>query len=280
MGNEIVMQAGESGGLGALRLAGFVRNSRGDDQGTGRRLGRYALVYSLRGECEYWDEVNGSKVVGPGELFFLFPEIAHRYGAKRGGSGWDEFYVVFEGPVFDLWRRVGLLDPRRSFLSLEPVSYWTKRLQSCLAAPGLDGDRASLMRVVRLQEVLWEALSADEWRTDEPPWLREACSRLADPEERRVGLKGMARHLGVSFETFRKGFRAVTGKPPARYRAEKLVEEAARLLARGQWSSKEIAERLGFADEFHFSKRFKQVVGVPPREFRRRMAGEKTLSEK
>jgi AraC-like DNA-binding protein len=31
---------------------------------------------------------------------------------------------------------------------------------------------------------------------------------------------------------------------------------------------KEIAERTGFADEFHFSKRFRQIVGQSPGRFR------------
>jgi transcriptional regulator GlxA family with amidase domain len=30
----------------------------------------------------------------------------------------------------------------------------------------------------------------------------------------------------------------------------------------------EIAELTGFADEFHFSKRFRQIVGQPPGRFR------------
>jgi transcriptional regulator GlxA family with amidase domain len=88
-----------------------------------------------------------------------------------------------------------------------------------------------------------------------------------------VELDALARQLGVSFESFRKGFRAATGKSPARYRSEKRVEAAAQLLASSCLSSKEIAQRLGFADECHFSKRFKQLTGVAPRDFRRRVCG-------
>jgi transcriptional regulator GlxA family with amidase domain len=33
-------------------------------------------------------------------------------------------------------------------------------------------------------------------------------------------------------------------------------------------SLKTIAERTGFADEFHFSKRFRQIVGQPPGQLR------------
>jgi AraC-like DNA-binding protein len=38
-------------------------------------------------------------------------------------------------------------------------------------------------------------------------------------------------------------------------------------------SHREIAESLGFRDEFHFSKRFKQWAGVPPRDVRRAAPG-------
>ena len=34
-------------------------------------------------------------------------------------------------------------------------------------------------------------------------------------------------------------------------------------------TNKEIAYRLGFCDEFHFSHRFKQIMGKSPQRFRR-----------
>jgi AraC-like DNA-binding protein len=36
-------------------------------------------------------------------------------------------------------------------------------------------------------------------------------------------------------------------------------------------TNKEIAERLDFCDEFHFSRTFKSVVGLTPAQFRSKM---------
>ena len=41
----------------------------------------------------------------------------------------------------------------------------------------------------------------------------------------------------------------------------------------GEAFIKQIADELGFCDVFHFSKAFKQVVGLTPSDFRRRVRG-------
>jgi len=78
----------------------------------------------------------------------------------------------------------------------------------------------------------------------------------------------IARALGLSYETFRKEFARETGQPPARYRLHRLIEQARLLIAGRNLSNKQIAETLGFYDEFHFSRHFRQVSGQSPREFR------------
>jgi AraC family transcriptional regulator len=51
------------------------------------------------------------------------------------------------------------------------------------------------------------------------------------------------------------------------------VIRAQELLATTQLSLTEIALTSGFADHSHFSRRFHQLMGVAPREFRRLAAG-------
>ncbi len=46
------------------------------------------------------------------------------------------------------------------------------------------------------------------------------------------------------------------------------IEQACVLLRDHTLPFKAIAERTGFADEFHFSKRFRQIVGQPPGRYR------------
>lgn len=58
---------------------------------------------------------------------------------------------------------------------------------------------------------------------------------------------------------------------PARLRAEWTVEAGCHLLQYTGMTGAQIAERLGYADEYHFSRRFKQLRGETPTQFRRHL---------
>ena len=47
-----------------------------------------------------------------------------------------------------------------------------------------------------------------------------------------------------------------------------VIEHACRLVHEERLTNREIADQLGFSDEFHFSHRFKQVTGRSPAQFR------------
>lgn len=268
---RILLKNAETVGLGAVRLAAIARQSARDSTQTERRLGKYALVYSLQGRCSYWDEQNGGRILEAGDLLILFPEIAHRYGAEPGDQ-WDEFFIVFDGPVFDLWREKGLLDPHNPVISLHPVPFWSSRLEACLEVGGATGKLATLLRVCALQSLLTDILSIQApsgSNPGTPPWLDRACALLGDITHSSASLDTLARALGLSTETFRKKFVTAMGTSPGRYRTKKTMDLACSLLLETRLSGKEIASQLGFSDEFHFSRRFKEISGLSPSEFRR-----------
>jgi AraC-like DNA-binding protein len=81
----------------------------------------------------------------------------------------------------------------------------------------------------------------------------------------------VAARLGVSEATLRRRFRSATGKTLKRFHTELKVRMAMELLeANRRLSLKELAEHLGFYDQFHLSKTFKAVTGSSPREYRAR----------
>ena len=77
--------------------------------------------------------------------------------------------------------------------------------------------------------------------------------------------------MGMPYETFRRRFTREIGIAPARFRAERTIEAACHLLQYTGMAGAQIAERLGYADEYHFSRRFKQLRGETPTQFRRRL---------
>jgi AraC-like DNA-binding protein len=50
-----------------------------------------------------------------------------------------------------------------------------------------------------------------------------------------------------------------------------MVDRACELMQERRLTDKQIAESLGFCDEYYFSRRFKQMTGRSPRAFRRQM---------
>jgi AraC-like DNA-binding protein len=257
--SRIVYQSDTGSPLGRVTLAGFLKNHTGPGPNM-RVLGSYALMYLLRGPGLYRDARGVRSELVTGDLLLVFPNIAHTYGPPPGET-WDEFYIVFSGPAFDLWRKKNLLDTSALVHHLEPVDYWLRRLDDAVER-GTD----SLQRVCALQHALADAL-AQPVGGGEATFLAKAKSLLeADVE---TALPVIARQVGLSYETFRKQFTRLAGLPPAQYRATQRILKACDLLVTGSMPIKDVATELGFCDEFHFSKRFKQITGLTPSQYRR-----------
>ena len=75
--------------------------------------------------------------------------------------------------------------------------------------------------------------------------------------------------MGLSPESFRKRFTYETGLAPARFRTQQRIKAAHALLQRPNLTLRAIADSLGFSDEFHFSRRFKDVKGKKPKQYRK-----------
>jgi AraC-like DNA-binding protein len=250
--------------IGRVSAGARIRNNAGAD---GRRLDCYALVYVIDGRGRFRQAGEEAVSLRAGDAFLLFPGIAHWYGPPAGAS-WNELYLLFEGPIFDLWLLHGLLDPDRAVYRLAPVRVWEPRLLD-LCEP----DEPPLGRVVKLQALL-EAMGRerDACSVAAPArrWMEEARRRIAETSDDPESIRRAARSMHVSYETFRKRFRTLEGISPGRYRAERAIETAARRLLTESAPIKQIAAELGFSDEYHFSRRFKQILGVSPGAWRRR----------
>jgi AraC-like DNA-binding protein len=259
--------------LGRITEVGLARVDGGGAPSTMRIFGSYALVYSLDGQAHYQDGNGLERDIVPADLIVVFPELAHRYG-PRPGQRWTEFFLVFEGPVFDLWRECGLLDVERPILHVEPVDQWLTKLEAVPGAPRQPGSEQPMVEVCRLMQVMAEALAwgGGQGTPAEQRIMARARAALESDHARELDLEQLSRELGMSYETFRKRFARHCGMPPARYRVARLVDRACALMETSSLTDKQIADRLGFGNQFYFSRRFKQIVGVSPREFRRRVA--------
>jgi hypothetical protein len=124
-----------------------------------RDLGSYAMVYLLAGGGEFGDASSHAQKVGPGDLMWLFPGVPHYYGPHPGGR-WDEIYLVFDGPLIDLWRRQNVISPDRPVWHLEPVSLWHQRLEAIALAPALATKEAAFQHLSQFQLLVADIIMA------------------------------------------------------------------------------------------------------------------------
>ncbi len=259
--------------LGNISVTGFgVRQSRALEEP--RIFGQYALMYVLQGEGEYRDANGWEQRLSPGDLVLVFPELSHLYNPLPN-TQWVCTFLCFQGPVFDLLRGPGGLDSRKPIYHLEPVDEWSRRIEEVLGAAREIGQQPPLVEVTRLLELLAKIVS-DPGGTllirEDRRWAARACGLLEAHLTERLDWAGLAHGFGLTVEGFRKRFARLVGQPPARYRMGRLIDRACELICEGRHTDSQIADLLGFCDEFYFSRRFKEITGKSPRMFRKSFA--------
>jgi AraC-like DNA-binding protein len=265
--------------IGTIRLGGVNQGGFGVGRAPGprRSLGCYGLAYIMNGSGIY-EDAHGKLPVNKGDLVIFFPKHPHQCGTREG-EFWDELWFEFEGAAFDLLRDTKLLNVRRPVHHTQNSDYWFRRFFQIIPPLHLRDKTPPEVTVSRFIAVLTEVI-ADSETTEEPPdsredWLNTACELLTTHES-APGLapQVVARKLGLSYETFRKKFRRAVGFSPGQFHLDSRIDRAAALLHQGRHTMKQIADELGFCDEFYFSRCFKRRFGQAPREFRRRVRGQ------
>jgi len=263
---RVEMLSGPTAALGAVTQYGRQFDLR-DYLIEPRVFGRFAIVYIFAGSGWYEDEHHQCPVHA-GDLILVWPDKAHRYG-PRGGV-WSEMYLVFDGPGFTPWDDPSLLDRSRPIVRLRPIELWRRRIGSVMSGEA-DVAPARLEDTVRLIQLLGQVVAARDAESttpaDEP--VRQARLIIDEHAHQLLDLHTVAEEAGLAYPTFRRRFTEVFGKPPGRYRTDQVMQRARAMMLETGRTDARIASELGFSDPFHFSKRFKQVTGQTPSQYRR-----------
>ena len=83
----------------------------------------------------------------------------------------------------------------------------------------------------------------------------------------------LAERADMSPTMFCRSFKTITGKTPKQFALSSRIERAKELLETSPCSAGVIAEQLGFSNQSHFTRVFRDLVGVPPTEYRAVVTG-------
>jgi AraC-like DNA-binding protein len=234
-----------------------------------RRMRDYEFVWLLRGSAA-WTVDDDQHVLRPGLLALAQPGLVDHYQWDRDRAS-THAYVHFGLTGVDQLRRPW---PRvRSFAALPVLD------GICHYLLQLAGDR-SAQSAARRDQLL--ALMVDIFVLGPAPsggaaGLPQSVITIADRVRmdwdangiRPLGVDTLAGFADVSTGHLHRIFREQVGLAPGRALELIRLARAATTLRRSSASIAEVSALTGFADPYHFSRRFSGVYGMPPGRYRR-----------
>jgi len=246
----------------------------------GRVLREYQLVYITKGKGVISFDKNTEKQVSKGQLFIIFPEQWHTY-KPCSETGWNEYYIGFEGPVFESIIKNSFISRENQILDVglneELVNLYARAIEIAetekkASQQYLAGIVMHILGIVLFvtENKIFEAGDIAQKIEQAKIIMNENVFKDVDPEE-------LAERLNFSYSWFRKVFKDYTGYAPAKYFQELKLRKAKHLLVSTSHSVKEIAYMLDYNSTEHFFSLFKKLTGYTPMEYR--SYGRETNSE-
>lgn len=269
-----------------------------------RRLDEYVLYLIKRGAM-YLREDGLPLTLEPGDVCILDPSRTHE-GVK---ASWCEyFYIHFRHPECELFDETQLPSFEETLLgernaSMQSNIYSYERCHPALYLPKKYhmSDYSSLVKVTELfneaierngtqlegykiqtacrvleafTEIARSCVTTEtaEYMQNRPGSLRtvqELMNLLNREYASRITGDFLEKEFGGSFDYMNRVFKKVTGETIFRYLNRVRINHAKALILNSPWKMGVIGEKVGFADEYYFSRVFKKYTGKSPTEYAR-----------
>ena len=129
-----------------------------------------------------------------------------------------------------------------------------------------------LQTVLKFAEEREESKRVSEEDVDSSQFYKDTVEYISENYAQKLTLETIAEHLGMSRSYFSKKFNTEIGCSLVDYLNEIRVNKACGYLEQGYFKTYEIAYKVGFADEKYFSRVFKKLKGISPREYKKQTA--------
>lgn len=266
-----------------------------------RRLLDYLLVYIQKGHCRFTvDHIVYD--FHAGEFCFIQPgSLNHLEGLTDTVTPFAHFDLFYHpqreqsfptkpGQI-DLSQYHNLMQPRLDDLAdtIVPVrlrpndavqfSHAMLQMVECWQVGTLAMQLKSQAHAINLFVMLLDShLSSKPSKTQSSP-LNWVTSYLSLNMSERLSVENMAFRSNLSVSRFSVLFKREYGTSPHQFLLDLRIRHAQDLLVTTSLSVDSIASYCGFADIYHFSKVFKQKVGLSPMAFRQRSRDDKSHHE-
>ena len=223
----------------------------------------YSVSHMHSGAGCLWLPPGREIKVKPGQCVIICPGTVNRYGGYNG-KAYDEDSLRFSGPVADTMRKSGII--RDGVFDLGEA-------RSLLPLIKMASDPAADVQIeanIALQKFLFDIYTENRQQNIQGTELviDKLIATIKEQINRWWTVAEMADFCNLSDDQFRRVFKKRTGMLPKLYIDRLKIQKATELLMSNRFKVTEIAERLGYVDQYHFSRRFKKLTGLSPRRYR------------
>jgi AraC-like DNA-binding protein len=237
---------------------------------------QHILIICLNGQG--WFEISGRrKTIKRGQALLIPKDQPHAYGASLRDP-WTIQWLHFAGEDTPCY----LTRLRGEFtLAIQPELV-SKLDQLFASAYEILGNGFSQQSIICAAQVVRHILGLLLFGNKAfSPNTKTSRSRNLDPViefmkkhvDAALTIKDMAEQASLSATHFSRLFSQQTGLPPMEYFIHMKIHRACRFLALTHLPIKEISSRLGYADQYYFSRVFHKVMGNSPKAYRHIRAG-------
>ncbi len=237
----------------------------------------HILIYCVAGGG--WAEFGRTAItVAPGEALLIPAHTPHAYGAAMTDP-WSIHWVHFLGDEGETMARQ--VKEQTYTLTVDPAcgAVVDNLFQACynVFLGGFVLSRliyaAKLLHCLLGELLFNNSAFSPSLRSSRFHSVEASLAFLRSNLHRPLALAEMASHAGLSESHFSRVFKAQTGHAPLDYFILLKMQHACALLGVTDMHVKEVAAAVGYTDPYYFSRLFKQVIGVSPREYRRAPKG-------
>lgn len=97
--------------------------------------------------------------------------------------------------------------------------------------------------------------------------VQRACEYIADNYAMPISITDIAEHVGLSRSRLYRLFMSELRLSPVQVLTQYRIRQACELLRRGDLSVKTVAASVGYENQLYFSRRFREIMGVPPTQY-------------
>ena len=235
-------------------------------------VGQYILIYCTDGEG--WFSIDGERRqrVCANQYFILPPDRPHAYASDEEHP-WNIYWVHFKGTLASAYiSRTGetvTLNPGMNSRIKERITLFEEIFSTLKNGYSHENLRyvSSLFHHFLGSLCYWRQYR-NAGATDEREAQDAIIHYMQENIEKKMQLADMARYAGYSTSHFSALFLRLTGHSPVAYFNLLKVQRACELLDFTDMKVNQISYKVGFDDAYYFSRLFKQVMGISPREYR------------